>query len=144
MRPKEHQNQSYYHPKKDTEASAIWSSFVKNINDNDVSYNAPARMRLSVFLAIDAKSKTTSNPAAVILPHIRHIDTKHDHLVHAEATWRELLLGEGEDKDGSWKRAIERKKTQDSQDNNSRRNTAARLSPELRSVSIELKMANNM
>ena len=130
-KPKEEQNQSDYHPKKGTEASAIWSSFKKNIrsvvaDNNDISYNynASATTRLSVFLKIEAKSKIISNPTAVILPRIKSVDAKHSHLAHAEATWRELFLGEGEDKDGSWKRAIEFK-----------RNPTPRSSPVMNSYS---------
>ena len=130
-KPKEEQNQSDYHPKKGTEASAIWSSFETNIrsvvaDNNDISYNynASATTRLSVFLKIEAKSKIISNPTAVILPRIKSVDAKYSHLAHAEATWRELLLGEGEGKDGSWKRAIEFK-----------RNPTPRSSPVMNSYS---------
>jgi hypothetical protein len=117
LKPKEEQTQSKYLPKKDTEASAIWSSFETNLSvvvadNNDISYNASATTRLSVFLNIEAKSKTTSDPAAVILSRIKSVDAKQGHLAHAEATWRELLLGENEDRDGSWKRAIEYKRNQ--------------------------------
>jgi hypothetical protein len=134
LKPKEQQNQASYYPEKDTEASAIWSSFETNIcnivaDSNDISINAPAKTRLSVFLAIEAKSTMTSNPATVILPRITSVDAKHDHLALAEATWRELLLGEGEDNVGSWKRAIEWKRNLDTQDINSRRNATPRSSP---------------
>lgn len=113
---KEEQTQSKYLPKKDTEASAIWSSFKTNLSvvvadNNDISYNASATTRLSVFLTIEAKSEMmTSNFAAVILPRITTFHAKHNHLAYAEATWRELLLGEGEDRDGSWKRSIDWKR----------------------------------
>jgi hypothetical protein len=131
-KPKEHQNQTAYHPKEATEASAIWSSFVMNINhnpdDNDIRYNALTKKRLSVFLSIEELSK--SPDAAAILPRIRRVDTKPDNapLSHSEATWRELLIGNG-DEDGPWKKAIEWKRAMDSQDPNSKRITAARLSP---------------
>ena len=131
-KPKEHQNQTAYHPNEATEASAIWSSFVKNINhnpdENGIRCNAPAKKRLSVFLSIEASSQSPN--AAAILPIIRRIDSTpvHAPLSHSEATWRELLIGNG-DEDGPWKKAIEWKRAMDSQDPNSKRITAVRSSP---------------
>ncbi len=95
-------NQAMYKAQEATEASTIWSSFVTNINDTGISSNAVTRRRLSVFVSIEEKAKS---PVDAILPRIKCADAKSRHapFSHSEATWRELLLGEGTD---DWKKFV--------------------------------------
>jgi hypothetical protein len=95
-------NQAIYKAQYATEASAMWSSFVTNINDTGISSNANTKMRLSVFVLIEEKAKS---PVDAILPRIKCAGAKSRHtLSHSEATWRELLRGEGTD---DWKKFVD-------------------------------------
>jgi hypothetical protein len=96
-------NQAMYKPQEVTEASAIWSSFVTNINDTGISSNAATKRRLSVFVSIEEKAKS---PDDAMFPRIKCADAKSRHapFSHSEATWRELLRGEGAD---DWKKLVD-------------------------------------
>ena len=102
-------NQAVYKAQDATEASVIWSSFVTNINDTGISSNAITKRRLSIFVSIEEKAKADKKKAESsvheILPCIKCADAKSRHaLSHSEATWRELLRGEGT---GDWKKSVD-------------------------------------
>jgi hypothetical protein len=97
-------HQASYKPE-GTVTSAIWDSFVMNIAvpGDRVNPKTTIKKRLPVFVSMEEK---TQSPDPPILPRIKLTGAKSHH-GPSETTWRELLLGEGADGEGSWKRSIE-------------------------------------
>ena len=113
---KEEQNQTVYSPSADvwcqdtTTTSAIWMSFVRNLNGSEGSdVTAAPRKRLQVLRSIMEKTDTFDGN----LPRIQRVGAQPSNEMSrsshpeplSEATWRELLLGDGEDM--LWKKTIE-------------------------------------
>lgn len=91
---KEEQNEAAYFPPEPFPTSSIWNSFVSNLNDD--GYDCPgiaSKNRLPVFRDITEQADIVLDA----LPRIKQ--AKYSGNVppdRAEATWRELLLGEGD------------------------------------------------
>eukprot|EP00579_Thalassiosira_antarctica_P013682 CAMPEP_0201940868 /NCGR_PEP_ID=MMETSP0903-20130614/45991_1 /ASSEMBLY_ACC=CAM_ASM_000552 /TAXON_ID=420261 /ORGANISM="Thalassiosira antarctica, Strain CCMP982" /LENGTH=345 /DNA_ID=CAMNT_0048482781 /DNA_START=30 /DNA_END=1067 /DNA_ORIENTATION=- len=102
-------NQAEYSPsipdgQEDT-VSSIWKSFGTNLDAREGSFTAPKK-RLDVFHSIMEKTESSFE---AIPPRIELLFSKTSKprktFSHSEATWRELLLGEGENM--PWKKVIE-------------------------------------
>ena len=98
-------HQASYKPE-GAETSAIWDSFVMNIAGTGATANSKiaTKKRLPVFALMEEKIKS---PDPKILPQIKRPGARSSHCGPSESTWRELLLGEGGDKEGSWKHSVE-------------------------------------
>ncbi len=72
-----------------------------NIAGTGITANSKigTKKRLPVFASMEEKIKS---PDPKILPQIKLPGARSSHCGPSESTWRELLLGEGGDKEGSW------------------------------------------
>lgn len=106
----ETRNQTEYCPpiSKDGQAdniSAIWKSFATSLDAAHNGSGAAPKKRLSVFQSILGKADSVVESTA--LPRIEPTSYKvFSSLSLAEATWREILLGEGGNS-GPWKKTIQ-------------------------------------